>query len=59
MKKLLLPLIGASLITMFSAFTCDGNIEDYDNSSVSDTIVNDTTDTLKIIKDKQAEEWSD
>lgn len=59
MKKIFLPLIGALLITMFSAFICDGNLEDYDNSSVSDTIVNDTTDTLKIIKDKQAEEWSD
>ena len=60
MKKIFLPLIGASLITMFSAFTCDGNIEEYDDGIASDTVVKDTTDTvIKIIKDKQAEEWSD
>lgn len=63
MKKLLLPLIGASLITMFSAFTCDGNMDDYDydDGIASDTVVKDTTDTVKvkIIKDKEAEQWSD
>ena len=60
MKKLLLPLFGASLITMLSAFTSDGNLENHDDGITTDTVVKDTTDTvIKIIKDKQAEEWSD
>lgn len=59
MKKLLLPLFGASLITMFSAFTCDGNIEEYDDGIASDTVVKDTTDTVMTIKHIPAEEWSD
>lgn len=61
MKKIFIPLIGASLITILSAFTCDANLEYYDNSIAADTIVKDTTDTvmIDIIKDKEAEEWSD
>ena len=59
MKKLLLPLIGASLITMFSAFTCDGNIEEYDDGIASDTVVRDTTDTVMPIKNLPADEWAD
>lgn len=59
MKKIFLPLIGASLITMFSAFSSYDNEEEYDNDIVSDTIVNDTTNTFKIIKDKEPEEWAD
>ncbi len=59
MKKIFLPLIGVLLISMFSAFTCDGNIEEYDDGIVSDTIVNDTTNTFKIIKDKEPDEWAD
>lgn len=59
MKKLLLPLIGASLITMFSAFTCDGNIEEYDDGIASDTVVKDTTDTVMPIKNLPADEWAD
>ena len=59
MKKLLLPLIGASLITMLSAFTCDGNIEEYDDGIASDTVVKDTTDTVMKIKNLPADEWAD
>lgn len=59
MKKLLLPLFGASLITMFSAFTCDGNIEEYDDGIASDTVVKDTTDTVMTIKTLPADEWAD
>lgn len=59
MKKLLLPLFGASLITMFSAFTCDGNIEEYDDGIASDTVVKETKDTVMPIKNIPAEEWSD
>lgn len=59
MKKIFLPLIGALLISMLSAFSCYDNEEEYYNDIVSDTIVNDTTDTFKIIKDKEAEEWAD
>ena len=59
MKKIFLPLIGALLISMFSAFTCDGNIEEYDDGIASDTVVKDTTNTFKIIKDKEPEEWAD
>ena len=59
MKKIFLPIIGASLITMFSAFSSYDNEEEYDNDIVSDTIVNDTTNTFKIIKDKEPEEWAD
>ena len=59
MKKLLLPLFGASLITMFSAFTCDGNIEEYDDGIASDTVVKDTTDTVMTIKNLPADEWAD
>lgn len=59
MKKLLLPLIGASLITMLSAFTCDGNIEDYDDGIAADTVVKETKDTVMPIKNIPAEEWSD
>ena len=52
MKKIFLPLIGALLITMLSAFTRDGNLEDYGYGFAADTIVKDTTDTvIKIIKD--------
>ena len=58
MKKILLPLIGLSLITMLTAFSCYENEEEYDNSNgiASDTVVKDTT--IKIT-DKSAEEWSD
>ena len=59
MKKLLLPLIGASLITMFSAFTCDGNIEEYDDGIASDTVVKETKDTVMPIKTLPADEWAD
>ena len=59
MKKLLLPLIGASLITMFSAFTCDGNIEEYDDGIASDTVVKETKDTVMPIKNLPADEWAD
>ena len=59
MKKLLLPLIGASLITMFSAFTCDGNIEEYDDGIASDTVVKETKDTVMPIKNIPADEWAD
>ena len=59
MKKIFLPLIGASLITMFSAFTCDGNIEEYDDGIASDTVVKDTTDTVMTIKTLPADEWAD
>ena len=63
MKKIFLPLIGASLITMLSAFTFDGNLEeyDYDDGIAADTVVKDTTDTVKvkIIKDKEPDEWAD
>ena len=59
MKKIFLPLIGVSLITIISAFSSYDNEEEYDNDIVSDTIVNDTTNTFKIIKDKEPEEWAD
>ena len=59
MKKIFLPLIGALLITMFSAFTCDGNIEEYDDGIASDTVVKDTTDTVMTIKTLPADEWAD
>jgi len=63
MKKLLLPLFGASLITMFSAFTCDGNIEEYDDGIASDTVVKETKDTVIKIKnlppDECPDEWAD
>ena len=59
MKKLLLPLIGASLITMLSAFTCDGNIEEYDDGIASDTVVKETKDTVMPIKTLPADEWAD
>lgn len=59
MKKLLLPLFGALLITMFSAFTCYDYEEDYDDGIASDTVVKDTTDTVMTIKHIPAEEWSD
>lgn len=59
MKKIFLPLIGALLISMFSAFSSYDNEEEYDNDIVSDTIVNDTTNTFKIIKDKEPDEWAD
>lgn len=59
MKKIFLSLFGASLITMLSAFTCDGNIEEYDDGIASDTVVKDTTDTVMTIKHIPAEEWSD
>lgn len=59
MKKIFLPLLGASLITMFSAFTCDGNIEEYDDGIASDTVVKDTTDTVMTIKTLPADEWAD
>ena len=59
MKKIFLPLFGASLITMFSAFTCDGNIEEYDDGIASDTVVKDTTDTVMTIKNLPADEWAD
>lgn len=48
-----------SLITIISAFSSYDNEEEYDNDIVSDTIVNDTTNTFKIIKDKEPEEWAD
>lgn len=59
MKKIFLPLIGASLITMFSAFTCDGNIEEYDDGIASDTVVKETKDTVMPIKNIPADEWAD
>ena len=59
MKKVLLPLIGLSLITMFSAFSCYDNEEEYDKDIVSDTIVNDKSDTVMTIKNIPAEEWAD
>lgn len=59
MKKIFLPLIGALLISMFSAFTCYDYEEDYDNDIVSDTIVNDKTDTVMTIKNIPPEEWAD
>lgn len=59
MKKIFLPLFGASLITMFSAFTCDGNIEEYDDGIASDTVVKETKDTVMPIKNIPADEWAD
>ena len=59
MKKIFLPLIGALLISMFSAFTCDGNIEEYDDGIASDTVVKDTTDTVMKIKNLPADAWAD
>ena len=59
MKKIFFLLFGASLITMFSAFTCDGNIEEYDDGIASDTVVKDTTDTVMKIKNLPADEWAD
>lgn len=59
MKKILVPLIGASLITMFSAFSSYDNEEEYDKDIVSDTIVNDKSDTVMTIKNIPAEEWAD
>lgn len=59
MKKIFLPLIGALLISMFSAFTCDGNIEEYDDGIVSDTVVKETKDTVMPIKNIPADEWAD
>ena len=59
MKKIFQPLIGASLITMFSAFTCDGNIEEYDDGIASDTVVKETKDTVMPIKNLPADEWAD
>jgi hypothetical protein len=44
---------------MFSAFTCDGNIEEYDDGIASDTVVKDTTDTVMTIKNLPADEWAD
>ena len=44
---------------MFSAFTCDGNIEEYDDGIASDTVVKDTTDTVMKIKNLPADEWAD
>lgn len=59
MKKIFLPLIGALLISMFSAFTCDGNIEEYDDGIASDTVVKETKDTVMPIKNIPADEWAD
>lgn len=59
MKKLLLPLFGASLITMFSAFTCYDYEEDYDDGIASDTVVKETKDTVMPIKNIPADEWAD
>lgn len=59
MKKIFLPLFGASLITMFSAFTCYDYEEDYDDGIASDTVVKDTTDTVMTIKTLPADEWAD
>ena len=59
MKKVLLPLIGVSLITVFSAFSYYDNEEEYGNDSVSDTIVSAQTDTVMPIKNLPAEEWAD
>ena len=60
MKKFFLPFIGLMLITTLAAFSCSDNEEEYnnDNDIASDTVVNDTTKTVKII-DKTAEEWGD
>lgn len=54
MKKVLLPLIGVSLITVFSAFSYYDNEEEYGNDSVSDTIVSAQTDTVMPIKNLPA-----
>ena len=59
MKKIFLPLFGASLITMFSAFTCYDYEEEYDGGIASDTVVKDTTDTVMTIKTLPADEWAD
>ena len=59
MKKIFLPLIGVSLITIISAFSSYDNEEEYDNDIVSDTIVNDKSDTVMTIKNIPAEEWAD
>ena len=59
MKKVLLPLIGVSLIAVFSAFSYYDNEEKYGNDSVSDTIVSAQTDTVMPIKNLPAEEWAD
>ncbi len=59
MKKIFLPLIGASLIMMFSAFTSYDNLEEYDNGIVADTVVKETKDTVMPIKNIPAEEWAD
>ena len=59
MKKVLLPLIGVSLITVFSAFSYYDNEEESGNDSVSDTIVSAQTDTVMPIKNLPAEEWAD
>ena len=59
MKKIFLPLIGVSLITIISAFSSYDNEEEYDNDIVSDTVVNDKTDTVMTIKNIPAEEWAD
>ncbi len=59
MKKIFLPLIGALLISMLSAFTCDGNIEEYDDGIASDTVVKETKDTVMPIKNIPADEWAD
>lgn len=58
MKKFFLPFIGLMLITTLAAFSCYDNEEEYNNDIASDTVVNDTTKTVKII-DKTAEEWGD
>ena len=59
MKKIFIPLIGTSLITLFSAFTCYDKWEDYDNGIAADTLVKDTTDTVMTIKHIPGEEWAD
>ena len=59
MKKIFLPLIGALLVTMLSAFTCYDFEQEYGNSVLADTVVKDTTDTVMTIKHIPAEEWAD
>ena len=59
MKKIFLPLIGALLISMFSAFSSYDNEEEYDNDIVSDTVVKETKDTVMPIKTLPADEWAD
>ena len=56
MKRILLSFIGLSFIAMLSAFSRYNCEDECSNYFAKDTVVNDT---VKIIKDKQPEEWGD